>query len=81
MSFSSALVPEAPQFVTATKTIDLENHVPWIFLFSAYEEVEKFLKILRVVWADILPASSAGVPAAFWQVVGVTAKAYSKLCM
>lgn len=78
MCFGSTLLilPKPPQIITATKTIDLESHVPWIFHFSAYEEVEKFLKVLRVVWAYVLLVGSAGVPIACWQVVGVTGKAY-----
>lgn len=81
MSFGSALISilKPPQFITTTKTIDLESQVPWIFCFSAYEEVEKFLKVLRVIWAHVLLVGSAGVPTACWKVVGVTEKAYFTL--
>ena len=50
MSLSSGppILPKPPQFITATKTLDLGSHILWIICFPAYEEMEKFLKILTV---------------------------------
>lgn len=63
MSLSSGLsiLPKPPRFVTATKTIDLGSHIPWIICFSACEEMEKSYRS-EVCFELICCLVSAGMP-------------------